>query len=183
MADTVNTAQGDAAASPTGASASQTAHQTANQRSDSNAAIQPADIADLCQRHGVAHLAADLIRSGSTLDQARSSVLEELARRDAASGGHRNVRVETVRDETQTRMAGVEEALMHRIDARSKLGDNGRQYRGMSLIEIGRDVLESSGVSTRGMDRMTLATRILTFRSGNGSLTTSDFSAVLTSRA
>lgn len=123
-----------------------------------------ADITELCARHGVAHLAAGLIRGGSNVDAARGAVLEELARRDAASGGHHNVRVETVTDEHATRMAGMEEAIVHRVNPRAQLTDNGRQFRGMSLLELGRDFLESRGVSTRGMDRMTLAQRMLHFR-------------------
>lgn len=138
-------------------------------------------ITETCTRHGVAQLAAGLIASGATVDAARSAVLEELARRDAASGGHRNVRgIETVSDETQTRMAGIEEAIANRLDTRSALTDNGRQYRGMSLLEIGREHLERSGVSTRGLDRMTLATRVMQFRSGGaGMQTVSDFASLL----
>lgn len=137
-----------------------------------------ADISDLCARHGVAHLASGMIRAGASIDQARASVLEELARRDAASGGHRNVgRIETVRDEMETRMAGIEQAIMHRIAAGTKLDDNGRQYRGLSLLEMGRDFLEAHGQQTRGLDRMTLASRMLNFRAG-GPLGTSDFSSL-----
>lgn len=142
-------------------------------------AQRAADISELCARHGLPQLAAGMIRSGATLDAARTQVLEELARRDAASGGHINVRVETVRDEGLTRMEGMAEALMSRVDARAPITDNGRQYRGMSLIEIGRDMLEGHGVSTRGLDRMTLATRIMTFRSGAGMHTGSDFSSLM----
>jgi hypothetical protein len=58
------------------------------------------------------------------------------------------------------------------------LTDNGRQYRGMSLIEIGREHLERCGVRTRGMTRMALATAILTHRSGVYQ-TTSDFASLL----
>lgn len=136
-------------------------------------------ITDLCNHHRVGHLATGLVRGGNTVDQARAAILEELARRDAAGGGHRNVgSVQTVTDETQTRMAGLEEALQHRVDPRAKLTDNGRQYRGMSLIEMGREHLERSGVNTRGMDRLTLAGNILQFRSG-GAMATSDFANVL----
>lgn len=145
-------------------------------RAAADAATRSADITDLCVRHGVSNLAAGLIRSGGTVDQARAAVLEELARNDAARGGHNNVRILTVSDEQQTRMAGIEEAVMHRIHAGSKLTDNGRQYRGLSLLEIGREHLEACGVNTRGMDRMSLATQILHFRSGMHG--TSDFAAL-----
>lgn len=137
-----------------------------------------ADIVELCTRHGVPALAAGMIRAGNTVEQASRAVLDELARRDSAAGGHRNVgRIETVRDEMQVRMAGIEQAILHRIAPSVALDDNGRQYRGMSLLEIGRDFLEAHGQQTRGLDRMTLAARMLEFRSG-GMLGTSDFSSL-----
>jgi hypothetical protein len=190
-------AGGSTATAPTLASYSPAAHGaapeagTVAQRSQADAATQAAiaaasaasaasaaaDITDLCARHGVAHLAGGLIRSGNSVEQARSAVLDELARRDAASGGHRNTQggqIQTLRDEMQTRMAGIEQAVLHRVAAQTQLDDNGRQYRGMSLLELGRDFLEGHGVSTRGMDRLTLATRMLHFRAG-GMHTSSDF--------
>ncbi len=112
------------------------------------AAARAADITDLCQRHGTPTLASALIREGKTVDEARAAILTELAARDAASGGHRNVRIETVKDEHATRMAGVEQAILHRVSAKTKLDDNGKQYRGMSLLELGREFLEASGVIT-----------------------------------
>lgn len=138
-----------------------------------------ADITELCQRHGVAELAAGMIRAGSSVDQARAAVLDELARRDAAAGGHRNVRVETVRDEDQTRSQGMQEAILSRIDSRTQLTDNGRQYRGMSLVEMGREMLEGAGHSTRGLSRLEIATRMLQVRSGPGYMGTGDFSSLL----
>jgi len=142
-------------------------------RAAQEAATRAADITELCARHGVTSLAAGLIRSGNSLDQARTAVLDEMARNSAAGGGHQNVRVQLVGSEHETRMAGMEEAIMHRVYSRAQLTDNGRQYRGMGLLEIGREFLESAGVNTRGMDRMRLAQQILHFRSGMHG--TSDF--------
>ncbi len=169
----VNTEQGTTTAQP------DTTTADLAQRAATNAAALAADITELCTRHGVQQLAVSMIRSGQTLDQARSQVLEELARRDAAAGGHINVRVETVRDEMQTRMAGVQEALLARVDVRAPLTDNGRQFRGMGLLEIGREMLDWQGVNTRGLDKMSLATRVMTFRSGAGLMGTSDFSSLM----
>jgi hypothetical protein len=152
----------------------QRAEQAAQQAAD-----LAADITELCARHGVPALAAGLIRSGSRIEAARAAVLNELAVRDAASGGHVTAtRVTIVRDETETRMRGIEEALLSRVDSRHQLSDNGRQWRGMSLLEIGRDMLEHAGVNTRGMDRMQLAARMLNFRSG-GMHGTADFANLL----
>ena len=139
------------------------------------ATVRAAEITDLCARHNTGALAAALIRNPAvSVDQARSAVLEEIARRDVAAGGHLNVRVEKIGDETDTRMSGIEEAIHSRVDPKIKVGDNGRQYRGMSLLELGRDVLEAGGVSTRGLSRMALATQMLQFRSP-GMHSTSDF--------
>jgi len=140
-----------------------------------------ADITALCVRHAVpADKAAKFIADGTAVDAVRTAILDDLAARDAQLGNSaRNVtRVHTVSDEVKTRLAGIEEAFAHRVDPKAKLTDNGRQYRGMSLMELGREHLERSGVETRGLDRMTLATQILNFRS-NGSLSTSDFSNLL----
>lgn len=175
--DAARSATPPAAAPATPAPAAAPAPDDAAARAAAEAATRSADITELCVRHGVTNLAAGLIRSGGTVDQARAAVLEELARNDAARGGHNNVgRIVTVSDEHQTRIAGIEEAVMHRIHAGTKLTDNGRQYRGMSLLEIGRDFLEARGVNTRGMDRMTLAQEMLHYRSGMHG--TSDFAAL-----
>jgi phage head maturation protease len=146
-------------------------------RAAQDAATRSADIIELCARHGVTGLAAGLIRGGNSVDQARTAVLDEMARNSTASGGHQNTRIQLVGDVEQTRMAGMEEAIMHRVYARTKMTENGAQFRGMSLLELGRDFLEARGVSTRGMDRMQLATNMLNFRSA-GMHGTSDFAAL-----
>lgn len=174
---TVHTAP-DAAAATSTTSTTAAPPVDATRAAADAASARAADITELCTRHGVMHLAAGLIRSGGDVAAAQARVLDELAMRSAASGGHVTARVETVQDEVQTRMAGIENALLSRVDARTRLDDNGRQYRGMSLLEIGREILERGGVNTRGMDRMTLASRALNYRSG-GALTTSDFSNIL----
>lgn len=172
----------DATRAATDTTAVQTSAQGAVASADAQAQIdaatqRAADITDLCTRHNVAHLAVNFIRAGNSVDQVRAAVLDELARRDAATGGHRNVRIETVSDEHATRLRGIEEAIVNRIDTRSTLTDNGRQFRGMSLLEIGREFLQARNVDTRGMDRMRLATEMLSFRSG-GMMGTSDFASL-----
>lgn len=143
-----------------------------------------AEIADLCVRSGVPQMAAELIRSCGSVDAASRSILESLATRDAAQGGHLNVRgIRTERDETETLQRGLTEALQHRLDAGAELTDNGRQYRGLSLLEMGREYLRQRGEDVRGMDRMTLAGRMLSFRSGSVMHTTSDFGNLLGSVA
>lgn len=178
MPDATHVAGGATAPAQTAAPAAATATAAAPAAAAADDATRAADIVELCTRHGVPALAAGMIRAGSTVEQASRAVLDELARRDSAAGGHRNVgRIETVRDEMQVRMAGIEQAILHRIAPNTALDDNGRQYRGMSLLEIGRDFLEAHGQQTRGLDRMTLAARMLEFRAG-GMHGTSDFTSL-----
>lgn len=182
-------AQARAAQEATAAAAAATAAAQAATAAATAAAVQRSgDITALCVRHGVPQLAEGLIRSSKSMEQVNKDVLDELARRDAAGGGHVNAgRIDTVSDEVKTRMEGWAEAIHHRVDPKVKLTDNGRQYRGMSMLEIGRDWLEARGINTRGMDRMSLAAKLLNFRSlgdnfqlrSGGMLTTSDFGHVL----
>ena len=75
-------------------------------------------------------------------------------------------------DETETRRAAVETALLHRFDPhRYQLSEPGREWRGYSLIEMARTFLESEGVRVRGLSRDEIATRALH--------TTSDFPHIL----
>jgi len=161
---------------PVPAPAGPTATDDVASRAAQEAMTRSADIMELCARHGVTNLAAGLIRGGNSVDQARAAVLDEMARNSTAGGGHQNTRIQLIGDAQQTRFAGMEEAIMHRVWAGTKITEHGKQFRGMSLLELGRDFLEERGVSTRGMDRMRLATEMLTFRSGMHG--TSDFAAL-----
>jgi hypothetical protein len=74
-----------------------------------------------------------------------------------------------------TTSAGMAEALLHRMSPRTPMTDNGRQFRGMTLIEMARESLQADGINVRGMDRMSVATQALQYR-GMG---TSDFPSIL----
>lgn len=137
-----------------------------------------AEIVELCQRHGFADLSADLLRSNSTIEQARAAILDRMDARDQQRRGGGNVSVQTVADEHDTRMRGMEEAILNRMDPRAQLTDNGRRFRGMSLTEMAREALQGLGVNTRGMTRNELATAAFRTRAA-GYHTTGDFPSLL----
>lgn len=137
-----------------------------------------ADILALCTRHGHPGLAEGLLRSNATIDQARAAVLDQMDAGDQARRGGSTVSVQTVRDEHETRMRGMQEAIMARMDPGSQLTDLGRQYRGLSLVEMARESLEGLGVSTRGLSRNEIATRAFAVRAG-GYHSTGDFPSLL----
>jgi hypothetical protein len=118
-------------------------------------------IATLCRKHKMTETFSDkLIVDGVKIEQARELVLEHLAsegerstaRPQVATGGEANGRVEAMR--------AIENTMLHRINpTKNVLTDEGRNFRGMSFLEIARAVTEARGVNTRGMTRMDLASR------------------------
>jgi hypothetical protein len=75
--------------------------------------------------------------------------------------------IRTVQDEKTLVLRGLEDALAHRLNPERTLDDNARRFAALSFIELGREFLQRvHGVNTRGMDRMTIATQMLTVRAG-----------------
>lgn len=140
------------------------------------------EIANLCQRHGLdREFEAQLVRSGATVDEARAKVLDQLAERDPLEGRSYEPGPAQARGDSATDVAyrdGLTSALMHRINpGEHELSDAGREFRGLTLLEIARSNLERRGVSTRGMGRMELAAEL--FGRAAGYHSTSDFPVIL----
>lgn len=172
------TAEAEAAraAAPAGgapATIDQTAIATAAREAVAAERTRSDDIRGLADRFGQRALGDQHITRGSTVEQFRAVLMDTLATSDseirimphAQTGGGRQ-------DETQTRRDAAMNALLHRHDPTAyPLSEPGRQYRGLTLIELARDMLEVGGTRTRGLARDEIAKRA--FQS------TSDFTAVL----
>jgi len=142
-----------------------------------------AEIGTLCSRHGLdASFRDQLIRDGVSLDNARSRILDQLVETDPAGRTPEPAPAQargTGEREVQYRDA-MTEALMHRHNpGRHALTANGREFRGLSLIEMARHALDRAGVSTRGMSKMELAGLAFQARASVGYHSTSDFPAIL----
>lgn len=112
-------------------------------------------------------LADTLIDGGKSVDEARAAVIDELARQPGnVPETRQTTRIEAGdRDELKTRAEAVENALLHRFDpAKNQLSDAGREFRGLTLMEMGREYLARQGVSVRGFGRSALASEILRVR-------------------
>ncbi|QBQ98642.1 peptidase U35 [Paraburkholderia pallida] len=95
--------------------------------------------------------------AGTTVDAVRTEVLRRLAERsDADPTRGQRVDIEVVDGSTQRREAMIN-SLMHRVNPRVALTEEGRSYRGMTLRELCRDSLEQFGISTRGMGARDIA--------------------------
>lgn len=131
-------------------------------------------IYDLAGRLGLERsLAEDLITKGIAIDEARRIILDKVA--DEADQKRTFAQVSTPLgglDERQTRREAVTNALLHRYSPTLfPLNEPARDYRGMTLLELSREFLASSGVNVRGMSRDEIATRALH--------STSDFPEIL----
>jgi len=140
------------------------------------------EIMTLCRRHDLDGLAADLIGRGVTLDTARTEILDKIADADPLQGRVHEPTPATARGNGDADTAyrdAVAQALLHRHNPGShELTSAGRDFRGMSLIELARHALERQGQTTRGMSRLELAGEALGTRAA-GAMSTSDFPAIL----
>jgi hypothetical protein len=143
-----------------------------------------------------------LVSSAVTLDVARARLLDEVARvgnQPPIPGAGLGPQI--TRDGADTQGQRMQAALLLRYDpqffthtggsdgasAQRLAEEQGHEYRGFSLLEMGRDYLESRGVRTRGMDKLRLAEMVLrTNRATNsfeifegGAESSSDFPAIL----
>lgn len=124
------------------------------------------------------------VEEGTAIEQVRIAAFAELAKR-SEEGGEINSRAHVVNDREDTLRERALNATLHRINPKAiKLEDGAREFRGLTLLELGRDLLERRGVRTRGMSRMDLATAALGLdatRAGVGYQGVSDLANVLAS--
>jgi hypothetical protein len=103
------------------------------------AAQNAAEIADLCHRHGIADYSSTLIQRGLSPADANAAVLEELARRDRASGGHMNVSRSGA--PAQAARSAIEDTLVARLGGRP----TGAVLRNADFTTLAVRALEISG--------------------------------------
>ena len=121
-----------------------------------------------------------LIRDGVSLERAQSMVFEEMAKRDVAvpAPACHGTDVRVVGEDPFVHVrAGIANALLHRIaPERHPLEDVGRQYRGMSILDIGKAFVGATGRRVTNLSRSELVDLML---SRSGLHSTSDFAALL----
>lgn len=96
---------------------------------------------------------ADLVSRGASLDEAKSFIIEALAKS--------TVKAPARVTETNVR-AAVEDALALRAGVKmDKVAAGAHDYRNLSLVEVAKSMLEANGENTRGMNAMQVATRAM----------------------
>ena len=132
------------------------------------------DIMDACRKAGIdGGFAEQLIADGTPIDQARAAIIDKMAERQASQPQTMIGRVDVGTDHGEKRV----EAMLHALEARSgmrKWDEGGaREYLGTTLLDMARECVERSGVSTKGMSKEELA--------GRAMHSTTDFPLLLTS--
>lgn len=126
-----------------------------------------------------------LVAEGASEAQASEQIFAEMNRRGdprpgiPAAGARR---VEMGEDPFIHKRAGIENALLHRINpTHFQLGEIGREYRGMSILDIARVFLHGMNVRTTDLTKMEvagMALGLVQHRTG-GMHSTSDFPLLL----
>jgi len=113
---------------------------------------------------------------GVGIDAFRAEVLKKMAETRKAdaikSFGDPELRSDGRRDQTETLVRGAEEAIAVRARVNgATMTDAAREFTGMTLYDIGRELLVARGINVRGMSREKIAARAMH--------STSDFPLIL----
>src|ERR1039457_1599264 len=131
---------------------------------------------------------AALIDEGVSVDAARARIMTKLDAEYRKHPSDPSNPGPTIggRDEADKRREGMEAALLLRGNPRAsrEMVEKGREFAGLTLVDMARECLSAAGVKTRGMDRHEIARVALQGRNGaseyfDGSMTTSDFPNIL----
>jgi phage major head subunit gpT-like protein len=127
--------------------------------------------------------AEEFINSDVSADQVRASVIDLLAKETSKTEirGATLPNIQVGEDlSVKALRTGIENALAHRSNSAVELKEEGRLYRGYSLIEMAREYAEKVlKVDTRGMNKMEIAGLALGNTRAGGMHTTSDFPILL----
>lgn len=101
--------------------------------------------------------AIELYTGDKTVEDCRQEIIIKAAGKQTPppnSSHDARVGVEAI----DKKRAAVEGVILHRVaPANFKLEEDARQFRGMTLVEIAKDLLTEGGVNVRGMDKMGVA--------------------------
>jgi DNA-directed RNA polymerase subunit F len=124
--------------------------------------------------------ARSLVDEGVSIDVARERILAKFADSDPHAGTSGS-RVNVGTEEVSKIRTGMENALVHRADPTHKLTPEGREFRGMDLMDMARFAVEKAGGNTRGLSKREIAMAALNVDSSRaaGMHSTSDFPIVL----
>lgn len=141
------------------------------------------DIREAVRSAGLAETFAEThIKDGTGINEVRALVIAELATKNQRGAPHtanpENVTVGTEQSEKVREM--MTNALENRANPATKLIDGASDFRGMSLMDMGREILIQNGENIRGLSRPAIAKMALGVGDNTrGALSTGDFPIIL----
>jgi hypothetical protein len=143
-----------------------------------------ATIRRIAEPFGLRELADTHVNVGTTVARFREIAMDDLATRNRSDETTTSTTRVDGPSEPERRAAGIENALLHRSSPiEFKLTADGRDFMGLSLIELARDSLEVAGIRTRGMPKTEIAQRALALGTVSiraaGLMATTDFPNIL----
>lgn len=135
-----------------------------------------------------------LVDSGVSADAGRAAVLDELAKRSESVETRQHTGIQVGEDDREKFQRGVIASLIERsgygqmVREAVKTGKvrglvapdgDGGDYRGMTLVRLGEEVLRRANISVRGLMPEEIAGRAFTYRATPGMATEGDFPVML----
>jgi hypothetical protein len=126
------------------------------------------------------NFAEELITKGTEIAEARSAIIDAVADRGAKPLSNKT-EIKVGEEKADVLKRGIVNAVMHKVDPKVALTEDGRSFRGMSLTQMGAECLELAGIKTRGMTKMEIANKVLShdFHIRAGAHGTGDFASLL----
>jgi phage head maturation protease len=98
--------------------------------------------------------AIELYKSSKPLEQCRQEILEKLIAKQPTIDTHHSAGMDAI----EKKRSAIQEAILHRVcPSVFKFKDGKNEYRGMTLVEMGKELLSERGVSVRGLDKTGVA--------------------------
>ena len=124
------------------------------------------------------------VERGTSVEDAAEEITQKWAERSApAISGTNPEAAVTGQAEAQTRSEAMEIAIAHRAGVQGvELREDAREFRSMSMVDIARTWLESTGENTRGMSQSMIARKAMNLHRRSSSFgyhSTSDFPQIL----
>lgn len=112
---------------------------------------------------GLAHSSVEsVLAQNASLERSKSLLLDEYTRTGSTHIMHGMIKAGEL-DETETRRIGLEQHLLHRsFPEKYELKDQGREYYGMSLLDVAKDCVETMGIRSRGLNKLSVFERAMT---------------------
>jgi hypothetical protein len=96
--------------------------------------------------------------NGTSLEDFTEAFFDGKIAKQEATATHGHAVAAVTRDEADTRMQGMTEHLMHRLNpAKNQVTELSRQYTGKTLVDLGRECLAARGVNVVGKTKQDIA--------------------------